>query len=591
MQWVPRHDVGFAHAARGGTALWEPKDNAANRAIHRGLVDPRTTDGLWRGAPRCLWRFLWSHGPRRNESVQTVGVSFSYPTVPDTERVSDDFIRPLIGLRGSLFREWDYEATTYFSRDEFHSIQPNPNTGLFQEALNSSNPATAWNPFVTQAAASPQLVQSLVTSVPGNDFAFVDELTGGQVVLRGSLAPLHAGPLQTAAGVEFSHDSLAYYQSGAAPIDLHRISYATFAELHVPLLSGLDQSTGNDRLALTLAGRYDHASDYGGKPTWQGGLLWRATRSLLFRGGYGISYKAPLLQQLAGGVQYTLSGNFGFVDPFRGDQPVDSQITSATNPRLEPETGVSRTLGIVYSSQALTGLTASLTYFYTKIANYIWAPPFQVLIDSPEYFPGAITRTPPSPQDVAKGWLGPITNITGSYYNFGNLEVGGVDADLRYDIETRLGRLTPSVAVANIYKWTGALTPQAPPISYLSQATINGPGFAPRWKGTAALDWKLGPLSTNVSGRYVGRYRDYQDYAPSTLELGDFWVFDLNCRYEIGKGVFGNSGWPTGAYIAAGAINLFDHTPQLSFGGGLPFDPAENDIRGRVIYVQLGAKW
>jgi hypothetical protein len=29
----------------------------------------------------------------------------------------------------------------------------------------------------------------------------------------------------------------------------------------------------------------------------------------------------------------------------------------------------------------------------------------------------------------------------------------------------------------------------------------------------------------------------------------------------------------------------------MSFGGGLPFDPAENDIRGRVIYVQLGAKW
>jgi iron complex outermembrane receptor protein len=526
-----------------------------------------------------------------NPFGEAVGVSFSYPAVPDTERVSDDFIRPLIGLRGSVFTDWDYEATTYFSRDEFHSIQPNFNAALFQNALNSSDPATAWNPFATQAAASSQVVQSLSASVAGNDYAFVDELTGGQGVLRGSLAPLPAGPLQTAAGVEFSHESLAYSQSGAAPIDLHRISYAAFGEMRVPLLSGFDRSTGNERLALTVAGRYDHSSDYSGKATWQGGLLWRATQGFLFRGGYGTSYKAPLLQELAGGIQYTATGSFGFVDPFRGGQPVDSQITVATNPRLKPETGDSRTLGVVYSSQALMGLTASLTYYYTKIEKYIWAPAFQVLIDNPEDFPGAITRAPPSPQDVANGWLGPITNISSSYYNFGNIDVGGVDADLRYDIETGLGRLTPSVAVANIYKWTGALTPQASPISYLNQATINGPGFAPRWKGTAALSWKLGPLSTSVSGRYVGRYRDYQDLVTSPLELGDFWVFDLNCRYDLGKGVFGNSGWPTGAYIAFGAINLFDHTPQLSFGGGLPFDPAENDIRGRVIYVQLGAKW
>jgi iron complex outermembrane recepter protein len=526
-----------------------------------------------------------------NPFGEAVGVSFKYPEVPDTQTVSEDFIRPLIGLRGSLFEDWDYEAAGYFSRDEFHSLQPNFNATLLQNALNSSDPATAWNPFVIQGAATPQLTQSLSTSLPANDYAFVDELTGGQVMLRGSLAPLPAGPLQTAAGAEFSHESLAYRQSGAAPIDLHRISYATFAEMRVPLLSSRNGSAGNERLALTLAGRYDHSSDYGGKATWQGGLLWRATESLLFRGGYGISYKAPLLQQLAGGIQYTTTGNFGFVDPFRGDEPVNSQITVGQNSHLQPETGNSQTIGIVYSSQALTGLKASLTYFYTRIADYIWAPAFQVLIDNPEDFPAAITRAPPSPQDVAKGWLGPITNITSSYYNFGNLDVAGVDADLRYDIDTAFGRLTPSAAVANIYKWTGALTPQASPISYLSQATINGPGFAPRWKGTAALAWQSGPLSASVSGRYVGRYKDYQDYAVSPLELGDFWVFDVNARYEIGKGLLGQTRWLTGTYLAVGAINLFDHTPQLSYGGGIPFDPAENDIRGRFLYVQLGAKW
>jgi len=76
--------------------------------------------------------------------------------------------------------------------------------------------------------------------------------------------------------------------------------------------------------------------------------------------------------------------------------------------------------------------------------------------------------------------------------------------------------------------------PGSPLISYVSQSNSD-PGFAPRWKGTATLDWKKGPLSANLAGRYVGRYKDYQLYAPNSNALGNSWIMDVNLRTKWAK--------------------------------------------------------
>ena len=202
---------------------------------------------------------------------------------------------------------------------------------------------------------------------------------------------------------------------------------------------------------------------------------------------------------------------------------------------------------------------------------------------------GAVVRGPATPQDQQQGFLGPITQINRTFYNFGDLHVAGFDADLRYTIDTGLGQITPSVALANIYKWQSALTPNSPSISYASQAGGN-PGWAPRWKGTAAFNWKRGPLSANLAGRYVGRYKDYQDAVPNSNELGNSWIFDFNTRYEVGQALAGANPWLSATYLALGAVNLFDKQPAFSYGA-LGVDLSEYDLRGRFVYAQLGLKW
>jgi iron complex outermembrane receptor protein len=503
-------------------------------------------------------------------------------------------LRPLVGIRGSLFSGWHYEATAYLSQDRLHYELPTTNLPNVLNALASSDPATALNPFTTGAAGTSQLLQSLEAIDPNNSYRakLVDRIANAQGLLRGSLFSLPAGPVQAAFGGEYGQEKQDT-DAGYPPIVrtvLQRKTYAVFTEARVPLLAERGSQSG-ERLALTLAGRYDHSDDFGGKATWQTGLLWRASDTLSFSSGYGVSYRAPTLPEIAN-PQVSFTGDTGTVDPFRNNLPLSPAVTIVYGPNanLNPETGDALTLGLTYSSEALRGLRASIIYYDLKISNYISSHTFQDLIDYPGLFPGAVIRAPATAQDQQQGFLGQIVQINNIPQNFGDLQVAGFDGDLSYAIDSGIGRLTPSLALANIYKWQSALTPNSPAIGYVSQAVntlAGGTGWAPRWKGTAALAWQRGPLSLNLAGRYIGRYKDYQIIVPNSNELGNAWFLDLNARFEAGQTLASTGSWLAGTYLAVGAVDLLDKTPPFSYGG-IPYDPSQYDIRGRFIYANVG---
>jgi iron complex outermembrane receptor protein len=355
-------------------------------------------------------------------------------------------------------------------------------------------------------------------------------------------------------------------------------------------LAGRAQLQAVERLTLTLAGRYDHSNDYGGKATWQGGLLWRATDELSFNGNYGQSYRAPQLREVSG-PQSIGVGAFGYTDPFRGNELATYSITSVFGPNfnLKPESGSSSTLGLQYSSEALPGLHASVTWYDLAITNYIGIQNPQVVVDNPSLFPGAIVRAPPTPQDLQRGFLGIITRYNNLYYNFGDLRVKGVDADVSYTVDTRIGEFTPSLAIANIYKWSTALLPDTAAIDAVSNATLFGVGWAPRWKGTAALAWKRGPLTMNVAGRYVGRYLDYQEFVSNTNETGNSWIIDLSARFELGEALGAHPSLAH-AYVLIGAVNLLNKTPPFSYNPYW-YDISEYDVRGRYLHLNVGVRF
>jgi iron complex outermembrane recepter protein len=525
-----------------------------------------------------------------NPFGQDVNVSFAYPGTGLVEDNSALFVRPLIGVRGSVFSAWQYEATATFSHDRLNDLSGSSNPAAISSALASSDPATALNPFTSGAPGTPQLLQSLST-----DAAYVsdDHMLTGQALLRGPLISLPSGKVEAVIGGEFGREEQNTTDASEDIfLNLKRNTYAGFGEARIPLLGNGGSLPNDERLTLSLAGRYDHSNDYGGKATWQGGLQWRATDTVTFNGSYGQSYEAPQLSQISGPI-FSLTDQFYLNDPFRGNQLMtyNTTIVFGPNPNLKPETGSSSSLQIAYSTPDRSGLRASLTWYELNISNYIGVPNPQSVIDNPSLFPGVVVRAPPTPADTSMGWLGIITEYFDSYENFGNIEVAGVDADLGYAIETPLGEFTPSLAIANIYRWLAALTPDAPPIDGVNKATDDHVGWSPRWKGTAALGWRRAGISASIDGRYIGPYLDYQDSVPgNNHEIGNSWVFDANLRVELGSTFATNTPWLRNSFISIGAVNVFNRIPPLSLTPGL-YDFQEYDIRGRYLHLSVGVQF
>jgi iron complex outermembrane receptor protein len=577
--------------ASGHYQLLESVDLFAKILYSREQIKIRTGDLIDLSSGAFGGTTLGAANPN-NPFGETVGISYTYPGLGRYEQNDQSLFRPLLGLRGSLFGNWRYELTGFFSRD-LENVAPGSGFGeaAITNAFNSSNPSTALNPFTSGAPGTPALLQSLVDGTIVRPERFANQANGEQGIVRGPLIGLPSGLLQAVFGVEHGRQKQdAIAEGGNHPVHLTRATYAGFTEVRAPLWADHEQPGAEDRLSLTAAGRYDHSDDFGGKTTWQGGIEFRPTSALLLRGGYATSYQAPTLNQLSGGIlTYGIVGG-GYRDPLRGNTVINAipAINSGSNAGLNPETGKSQTLGLTYSSRELPDFKTSLTWYAIKISNYIATPDLQTLINHPELFPGAVVRGPLSPTDLGLGYTGgPISTLNALYYNFGTLDVSGVDLDLGYTIHTLFGQLTPSLAVTHTYKWMSAIKPGSPAVSYLGQANVFGTGFAPRWKGNVGLGWERQPLGVSLTGRYIGRYNDYKDtFAPSNSNiLGNTWIVDTNIHIDLADVFASRNKW----ILELGAVNVFNRPPQPSYNFAF-YDPAEADIRGRFLYARLGIK-
>lgn len=333
---------------------------------------------------------------------------------------------------------------------------------------------------------------------------------------------------------------------------------------------------------MTPAGRFDHYNDFGDKSTPQIGVEWRPYAPLLLRAVYSRSFRAPDLIDLYATTFTT--NHLAVTDPLRGNTAEVVTATSGGNPRLKPETGSSRTIGLIYSPETARNLRLAITHWAIDESNWIQQLPAQVIVDNAALFPGAVTRA----GNCSGGPPCPITSVTATYLNFGHLYVAGLDYQLALKDRTSVGTFSPSITATQTYRYTTTLVPGLPAVNAVSAAQDSG-NWAPRWKGVAALEWQYDAWSTNLAGRYVGSYQDYD----SKSRIGDFWLFDFSARCALGDVLAPETNYWRNAYLRAGAVNLLNRQPQFSnFESDLVgYDPAQADIRGRFLYVQVGTKW
>ena len=132
---------------------------------------------------------------------------------------------------------------------------------------------------------------------------------------------------------------------GVAPTAFSHQQWAVFAE---------DEWRFADALALTVGGRYDNHSTFGGQFSPRAYLVWTANDNLTVKGGVARGFKTPRLEQLASGIN-------GF-----GNQ---GRLPLIGSPDLAPETSTSTEVGVYYDNHV--GFSANVTLFNNQFDDKI----------------------------------------------------------------------------------------------------------------------------------------------------------------------------------------------------------------------------
>lgn len=518
------------------------------------------------GVPVLVDYAFNSEGPRKS----AVGTQF--------------FSRLLGGLKGLWIDHWNWEVAVWQSYDHTRYSETQFNTSALSTALSSADPTQSVNLFSSATPAWREVLNKIEFDNPGYTSS---KLQTVNAFVRGTLLDLPSGAVDVVFGGEYNHERQSLFapaEGMARPNTFSRNVRSVFAETRIPLLAATKDSVAGDRLTLTMAGRYDRYSDFGSKFTPEGGLEFRPVDTLLLRASYGKAFKAPDLRAVY--ASPSIVGPLAIApDALRGGEIVNSTIEFGGNPNIRPQTGTSRTFGVVWSSDAVPDLQVGVSNFRVTQNNRIVLPNPSFLVQSPGAFPAElIVRAPPTVEDIAKGFPGKIVRIDARYINFGALIVEGNDLEVKYKLNTSAGVFTPSLALTNVYKYQSA-TPGASLQDRLGFASQDA--FATRWKATAALDWASGPWFARLAGRHLSGYLDYDQ----SRQLGDYWLFDASAHYDFGK-LFSNSGvLLRNGYADLSIINAFDRKPQFSNYFGSGFDPRQWDIRGRFVSFTLGTRW
>ncbi len=465
--------------------------------------------------------------------------------------------------------------------------------------------------------------------------------------LSGDLFDLPAGPLGFAVGFEHrttgflnqpdalvagggSSNNFSEPTSGDVSVDEY------YLELNVPILAEI---TGFKALDLNVAARrsdYDAKGvfgggvvepDIGGDTAKKVGLKWRVNDDLMIRGTWSESFRAPSVAELFTGIAETfpiatdpcnaVRITQGTTDvarclslgvPVAGAPQANPQIRSLAsgNPDLKPESGDTRSFGIVYSPSWLDGLDITLDWYKLKLEDVVVFRGSQGTLDGCFTFPNSTANS--APDDATRDLLctfidrdptnGQLTRVQQSSFNLGSGEVEGYDMQVVYRFpDTAWGKF--GVQWDTNYQTKNNL--------FGAVGTYNG---IPTWRlrSNVNLTWQKGDWDASWAMRYYSALdeacpfgNNYFEYGITPRELCPQEINDANGNFlrsenHIPAAVYHDMqvGWktPWNAKVTVGARNVFGKEPPRTVNSfAHSFDGAYDLPGGGFFYLQYNQKF
>ena len=531
--------------------------------------------------------------------------------------------RILNGLRGSA-GAWDWETTLSAARSEsrqeavagIYNVD-RIRAGLLGELCASGatncGPGSGglwYDPFNGQAGNTQQVLDLVRERVPRDGTSTLYAWDGK---LTGTMGALGGGDVAWAFGAELRREEITdepsplatidrstgevpVYGFGSTAVEAARTQWALFAETNLPLTDTFD---------VRLAARYDHYDDFGGDVNPSVGLRWRASDSVLLRGGWNTSFRAPSLAQVGAGTSLSsgalpcsVGSEFydSFCGGFAGDDAYLSEIYG--NPDLDAETSTAWYLGSVFNLGDRTTLT--LDYWNFDQRDLVDIDPLelfrQALVD-----PSLIYNSRPRPGNanqrvLTPGVIGiatrggrigdPVDDVQLQLINIGQQRTDGIDLSLEHAfVESGWGQFDAYLDIT----WTHSFE-RSESCSPDDASTRRGAGPCrdgqrlfervgefryPEWLVNTGVSWGRGDWSARFWVNHVDGFYDDDELSNvppgrriaswTTLNASVNW--DLDERHSLGLNV----------------RNLGDRDPPVALGSANNFDDYNHNSLGRFV--------
>lgn len=339
-----------------------------------------------------------------------------------------------------------------------------------------------------------------------------------------------------------------------------------FTEFLIPLVA---DRRGVRQLNMSAAARWADYSGSGQVQSWKTGFDWAIIDMLRLRTTVSEDVRAATM-----GEKFDRTGGIGnvtdyLIDP-GGGLSYSITIFSNGSPAIKPEKGKSKTFGMVFQPQELSGLSASIDWVDVEITDNINQIGAGAVVsgcyqDNDPFLCSLITRGgPPSDENPAINY---ISLVGVPYYNQAAVTTEAIDLELNYrrNVDWFGGGETIGVRMLASHLL------ERNNIDSIGQVTeLAGSNGLPEWTGIFRANYNRGPLGLSLSARYTDAMlinRNYNFNGTSTQwdvldnEIKSETVVDARFSYRFSTGNLENLN------LFLNVNNLFDTGPEELLNG------------------------
>lgn len=430
----------------------------------------------------------------------------------------------------------------------------------------------------------------------------------------GTVFRIPGGGVKIAAGLSYREEFFSAARPDLAFLlrEDTRSVFSGFGEAFIPIVGADNGRSGIERLELTVAGRYDDYSDFGGTFNPKVGLLWSPTDGLNFRGTFSTSFNPPNLGDTGGRSGDVAAANAPNPASPTGESLVILDRRSTRD--LNPESSTTWTAGLDYQNDVGPGaFDLSITWFDIGYEDRIGraGEAFFFLTD-PVVFVDVIIPNP-DPALTASIIADAIANEFGfsnfsgfggsplwmmpgdeefifldKLLNLATTDTSGLDFDLTYVIDADIGQLNFGVNSTYLLKQEKRITAAAPTFDVVD--TVFNPVDL-RVRGSAS--WSRSGFTASTFVNYVDSYVDDRNLlGTGDVPVGSWTTVDVNLSYDTG--VRPEDNLIDNTRFSLSVLDLFNQEPPTvgsAFGSGTGYDPTNASALGRFISLQITTAW